>query len=675
MPVQTKNVDLSEANRLEGAGKLSEAERACRQALSAAPDEPRALHLLGTILHRLGRNDEALELLRRAAELAPRKFAYRSNLAAVLGRLGRPADALPHLQAAVQLQPSSPEAHNNLGAALEQLDRLPEAVQELRKAVQLRPSYPEAWYNLGSVQRKAGRVAAAVVAYQRAVRFKPDYLDALSQIPNLLIELGDAEQTISCCRRIVELRPDLASARSALLYTLHYSHRLDSEALSKEHREWGRLFCDPLLETIAPHQKDRDPHRRLRVGYVSPDLREHTVPKFITAAIEHHDHANFELYCYSDAQKADAVTERLKPMVEHWHETRALNDQQLEEIIRSDRIDILVDLRGHAADNRLTLFARKPAPIQVNIVGYFNTTGLSTMDYRIIDEHQDPPGMTEQFHTEQLVRLPHSCWCYTADEDAPDVTEPPALKNGYVTFGSLNKIVKVSEPCAKLWARVLDAVPGSRLVLSVAQAASNAPTLPARGQSPNPLASPGAGFPPMNRRELLPGEGEVKEAAPQESQPRAAVPHNCSVRDRLSQLGLPVDRVELLGKTATRRQYLERFDRIDIALDTFPFNGITTTCDGLWQGVPCVSLAGGTSVSRAGRSILRAANVSELATGTPEAFIRKAVELATDLDRLRELRLSMRKRLLASPLMDHVGFARNFEIAYRQMWRAWCGRP
>jgi len=269
------------------------------------------------------------------------------------------------------------------------------------------------------------------------------------------------------------------------------------------------------------------------------------------------------------------------------------------------------------------------------------------MDYRITDEHQDPVGMTEKYHTEKLIRLPDSCWCYTPSEDAPEVVEPPALKNGYVTFGSLNKVVKVSEPCAKLWAAAQEAVPDSRLLLSVAQ-----PPSAVSGRRPEP----NGGFPPDGG-----------------TQPRRAgtVPQQ-TVPQRLSELGLPTDRVDIPGKTATSREYLNRFNQIDIALDTFPFNGITTTCDGLWQGVPCVSLAGGTSVSRAGRSILSAANLPELAADTPDAFVRAAAELARDPNRLRELRLTMRQRLLASPLMDHRGFARNLESAYRQMWQTWC---
>jgi len=612
-------MDISEAKRLEREGKLTDAEQACRRGLDAAPDDPGAVHLLGTVLHRLGKNDEALPLLERAASVSPENFAYRSNLAAVLGRLGRPEDALPHLQEAVRLRPSSPEAHNNLAAALEQLGRLRESAEELRKALERRRDYPEAWYNLGGALRKAGRVVPAASAYQEAVRYKADYFEALGNLPQLVSELGDAEEAIAWCRRIVELRPELPSPRSALLYTLHYSPRYDAERVYQEHREWGRLFCDPLREKIRPHENDRNADRKLRVGYVSPDLREHTVTKFITAALEHHDRESFEPFCYSDAEKPDAVTQRCKNAVEHWHDTRGVHDDRLEQMIRQDKIDILVDLRGHAADNRLTLFARKPAPVQVNMVGYFNTTGLSAMDYRITDALQDPPGASEHLHTENLVRLPHSCWCYTADDDAPDVSETPALKNGFITFGSLNKIVKVSEPCARLWAKVLEEVPKSRLLVSVAGADAAEP-----------------------------------------------------VGKRLSSFGLPADRVDILGKTGTSTQYLERYHQIDIALDTFPFNGITTTCEGLWMGVSCVSLSGGTSVSRAGRSILHAGNLPQLATDTPEQFLHVATQLAKDPPRIRDLRLTMRERLLTSPLMDHRRFARDLEAAYREMWRAWC---
>ena len=612
-------MNVQETMQLSQPEQLREAEAQCRRELEHNAGNADAWEMLGVLAGRRGASEEAVTAMTRAVELAPRMAEFRINLSAALGAVGRPADAIPHLAAALWTGGSRPELHNNLGITLERLDRLPEALAAYNNAIGLRADYLAAHYNRGQALRKLGRVLEAMDACRQVLRLRPGHLRAANTLAGLAADTGDARQVIACFRALLDRNPDYAPARSAMLYSLHYDDCFDAEALSHEHREWGRRHCETLRSRIAPHINDRDPDRRLRVGYVSPDLREHTVTKFITAPIQYHDPEQFEVFCYSDAEKPDHVTERIKSRAEGWRETRKLSDVQLDELIRKDKIDILVDLRGHAADNRLTLFARKPSPVQINMVGYFNTTGLSAMDYRLTDAHMDPLGQTEHLNTEKLVRTDVSCWCYTPEPGAPEVAEPPFLKNGYVTFGSLNKIVKVSEPCRKLWARVLEAVPNSRLLLSVA------------------------------------GDG-----AP-------------VVRERLASTGLPVDRIDVLEKARTPREYLERFGKIDIALDTFPFNGITTTCDGLWMGVPCVSLAGETSVSRAGTSILHAAKLPELCAGMPERFVRIATELAGEPDRLRSLRLSMRDRLLACALMDHRGFARKLDAAYRQMWRARCG--
>ena len=480
----------------------------------------------------------------------------------------------------------------------------------------MKADYPDAHRNRGNVLRKMDRPAEAENHYRAALRLQPGDGEALGGLSSALADMADVSGAVECCRGVVALHPRNPAARGAMLYMIHYSPAFDPDAIYREHREWGRLFCDPLRKSIRLHENSRDPDRRLRIGYVSPDLREHTVTKFVMAPIQYHDPEQVEIFCYSDVAKPDHVSERIKGMAEQCRQTRKLTDVQFDELIRKDRIDILVDLRGHAADNRLPLFARKPAPVQINMVGYFNTTGLSAMDYRLTDGHMDPPGQTEHLNTERLIRIDPSCWCYTPEPGAPDVSEPPSPKNGYITFGSLNKIVKVSEPCARVWARVLEAVPKSRLLLAVAG-----------------------------------------DAAP-------------VVRERLAWMGLPLDRVDILDKAGGSKQYLERFGRIDIAVDTFPFNGITTTCDGLWMGVPCVSVAGQTSVSRAGKSILHAASLHDLCADTPDEFVRIAAELAGATDRLCDLRVNMRDRLLASPLMDHRRFARKLETEYRAMWRA-----
>ncbi|HZL37227.1 MAG TPA: tetratricopeptide repeat protein [Tepidisphaeraceae bacterium] len=581
--------------------------------------------------------------------------------------MGKLEDALAELRQAIHYGGDLPELHNNLGVTLEKLDRLTEAAAAYRRAIALRRDYPEAHCNLGNTLRKAGKIDRAAAAYRLALALRPTYAKAYDGLAGAAVEMGDADEAIACFRRMIELDPQSPGARSALLYTLHYCADQDAHSLFAEHREWDirfggarRVDEGPVRSgdrnvpahglaadrNVCPTEAVPRNHQpaRLRVGYVSPDFRDHTIPRFISAALEHHDRAGFEMFCYSDVERPDDTTRRLRGWADTWREIRGLDDAAVEAIIRADEIDILVDLRGHGANNRLTLFARKPAPIQVSMVGYFNTTGLSAMDYRITDAHMDPPGMTEALHVEQLARMPYSCWCYTPDVDAPDVTEPPSARNGFVTFGSLNKIVKVSEPCARLWARVLEAVPNSRLLLTAAQTEDGAAE---HGQAAHATT---------DRR----------------AQPAAT---DCAtIHERLARLGLPMDRVTLLGKTRSRREYLERFAGIDIALDTFPFCGITTTCDGLWMGVPAVSLVGDTSVSRAGKSILHAANLPELAAGTADEFVQIASDLARDGARLRELRMNMRARLLASPLLDHRGFAANLESAYRGMWRTWRGR-
>lgn len=611
-------MDLAESQRLARAGRWAEAAALCKPFLDSHAEDPRAWNLMGTILLGTNETGQAIAALKKAVELDPRSVNYRINLAAALGRSGKPRESIEHLNAAAALDAGVPELWNNAGVTLELLGCYREAVERYEGALSRRPGYADAQFNLGNALRKQGRSAAAVEAYRKALQLVPDRLNALSGLSAVLMELGESDEEIECIRAIVRLRPDTAAARSALLYTLHYSDNYDAEALYREHREWGRLFCDPVQGSIPPHDNARDPDRRLKVGFVSPDLREHTVTKFASAFIQHHDRGQFEVSCYSDAERPDHVTERIKGWSEHFHDTRGLTTATMERLIRSHGIDILVDLRGHAADNRLPLFARRPAPLQMNMVGYFNTTGLSAMTHRIADWHMDPAG-TEHLNTERLVRIDPSRWCYTPEPDEPPVAPAPVLKNRFVTFGSLNKAVKVGRECARLWTEVLEAVAGSKLLL----------TAPAEARG--------------------------------------------SVRQRLCGFGIPEGRLILRDKTRTSREYLERYNEIDIALDTLPFSGMTVTCDGLWMGVPCVSLAGRTTAGRAGKSILHAANLAQLATHTPAEFVRVASGLAHDRDRLCDLRSSMRDRLRASPLLDHAGFARKLEVEFRRMWREWCG--
>lgn len=585
----------------------------------AAADRPAELwQRMGNSSLEQGEYSDAVEYLQRAVLAAPRNAAYRVGLAEALNGADRPAEAVPELICALRANGDMPQIHATLGAAMEQLGRFGEAAAAYRNLIRSRPDSFQAHNNLGKTLRKAGEPLDAIKAFERAAHLKPESISAHEGLSQSYQDLGDAERVVFMLRKLAHLKPNEPAVRSSLLYSLHYTADAGPELLYSEHRRWNERFG---AHRDLPHNRPRALHDRIRIGYVSPDFRDHTVPRFIGAALKYHDREQFEVFCYSDVSEYDATTHRLRSLVEHWRDIVGLPDEKVGRIIRDDEIDLLVDLRGHAASNRLTLFAQKPAAVQINMVGYFDTTGLSAMDYRLTDGFQDPPGQTERFHTEQLLRMNPTCWCYSADEHAPPVAAPPLDRNRCITFGSLNKIIKVSGQCAGLWAAVLAKVPESRLLL--------------------PVSSVSAG---------------------------------AAIGERLAASGIPPDRLELLTKTASRQDYLKRFGQIDIALDTFPFNGITTTCDGLWMGVPFVSLAGATSVSRAGQSILHGIGLGQLSVQTQEDFVRVATRLASDRDALRELRLGMRSRMLASPLMDHVGFTRALELHYCQAWENWRDR-
>ena len=683
--------ELKQAEDLTTSGITAAAEKVYRSLLSRFPGHPVALQGLGLLKHSQGNHEEALRLLREAAARAAGAVEIRCNLAAVLGQLGRHSEAAGELRQAVGLKPDYPDGWRNLGVALERCRKFDDAIAAYRRALALNPDDALSWAFLGNACRQLKMWTEAARAYHRsidlgngsaqvrycfgivlqslklhdealaqlrlAVSLRPGYSRARSRMARSLGragryveaaavlrtgmeldpanlefqshlafvagELGELDEAISCFRTQLAANPQAADARSSLLYTLHYHAMSTPEMLYQEHLEWGKRHVNPDAVLQNVHGNDRDPNRRLRIGYVSPDFREHTVPRFISPVIKNHDRDQFEIYCYSNSDREDSVKARLKQWASHWREIRSLTDDEADRLIRGDKIDILIDLRGHAADNRLLLFARKPAPVQALMVGYFDTTGLPTMDYRITDEQQDPTGVSDRYHVEKLARLPESSWCYAADDDAPSIAELPALGNGYVTFGSLNKIIKLTPECARLWAQVLRTVGDSKLML------------------------------------VLPGPDSQR-----------------AVRERLAGFGLPSDRVILVEKAPTRSAYLDRYRNVDIVLDTFPFPGITTTCDGLWMGVPVVTMAGATSVSRAGRSIVSATGLIKLAATTEAEYVTVAASLAHDIPALTELRAAMRERMRNSPLMSHIEFTRRLESTFRDMWRQWAsGAP
>jgi protein O-GlcNAc transferase len=442
---------------------------------------------------------------------------------------------------------------------------------------------------------------------------RPGYVDAYRGLGATLIELGHHQEGIDCLRKA-----DAAVPQSDLLLALNYADDQSPEMLLAEHRAWGRHYAG--LAPIEPFANPVDPERRLRVGYMSPDFRDHSVSFSMIPLLEGHDRAQVEVVCYADVAQPDAWSERVRALTDRWVPIAGRGDAEVAEIVRGDGIDLLVDLTGHTASHRLPVFARKPAPVQLAYIGYPNTRGLPAIDYWITDAVADPDG-AERHYTEKPIRLPRCFLCYRSPEELA-VSPPPMRTAGHVTFGSFNNFSKASPATLELWAQVLAAVPGSRLLLK-------ARTM----QTPSLRAVVAATF---------------------------------------AKRGVSADRLQMEGWTPERSAHYRAYDRVDIALDPFPYNGTTTTCEALWMGVPVVALLGDRHAARIGASLLTAVGLPELVADTPAAYVEIAAGLAGDLERLQALRAGMRQRLLASPLCDGQGLALAIEAAYRAAWRNWC---
>jgi len=568
------------------AGRLAEAEKIYRQVLARKPNHAEALNLLGVLAGQAGQLDTAVELIRRAVGLKPDFAEAYGNLGVVLKANGQVDEAIASYRQAIRLNADLAEVHSNLGNALKDKEQLDEAMSSYRQAIRLKPDSAEAYYNLGHAFNDTGRLDEAVACYRQAIRLKPDF----------------------------------AEAHSDLVYSLPFNPAYDARMILEENRGWNRQHAEPLKKLIQPHDNDRDPNRRLRIGYVSPDFREHCQALFTIPLFSNHNRQAFEIFCYAHAGRPDAVTERIGGYVDGWRSIVGMSDEAAARKIREDRIDILVDLTMHMGNNRLGILARKPAPVQAAWLAYPGTTGLSAMDYRLTDPYLDPPGLNDYFYSETSIRLPDSFWCYDPLVTDLAVNALPAQTNGYLTFGCLNNFCKVNQQVLRLWAQVLRAVDPSQLVI------------------------------------LCP-EGSHRQLA----------------LNLLQREGISPDRIEWIVRRP-RRQYLELYHRIDVGLDTFPSNGHTTSLDSFWMGVPVVSLVGKTVVGRAGLSQLTNLGLTELIAHTPEQYVGIAAALAGDVLRLAELRRTLRARMETSPLMDAPRFARNIEAAYRQMWRNWCER-
>jgi predicted O-linked N-acetylglucosamine transferase (SPINDLY family) len=633
------------------AGRLAEAEGFYRVILSEDPNHAHATHLLGVIALQAGRTGMAVDLLRRAIALNPNSPEANNNLGHALRDLGQLDQAVEAFRRAIVLKSDLPDPYNNLGNALIALGQLDQAVAACRQAIALRPNYPEAYSNLGNALRKVGqleqstaacrqaitlnpnlseahnnlgnalcelgRLDRAIHAYRQAILLKPNFPEALNNLGNALKASGCVAEAIAQYEQALKLEPHSASIHSNLVYTLCFDANGDRR-FPDEAREWDRRHALPLRATPSVFSNVREPEKLLRIGYVSPNFGDHVVGRNVLPLLRNHDRRQFEVFCYSVAPHSDRMTRSFQACAQIWREMAAVTDENAARQVRSDGIDILIDLALHLAGNRLLIFAQQSAPVQVSFAGYPSSTGLQTIGYRISDIYLDPPG-SDAAQVEKTICLPHSFWCYDPlDSRDVRVGELPALANGFVTFGCLNNYCKINLPTLELWAKVLSQTPGSRLLM---------------------LADDGS--------------------------------HRGRTLQILEGFGVQSSRVQFVCR-CSHRDYLRLYDRIDIGLDSFPYNGHTTSLDSLWMGVPVLTLVGNTPVARAGWSQLSNLKLTELAAQSPGQFVQIAAALARDLPRLATLRSSLRHRMEASPLMDAQQFTRGIESAYRTIWRNWC---
>jgi protein O-GlcNAc transferase len=607
---------------LQEKGKVDEAVDYYQEALKLDPGLADIYYNLGTIYHDKKKIDEAVAFYGKALQINPRDIDACYNLGNILQENGRLDEAVTYYQKALQLDPGLVDVYSKLGLIYNVKKQYDEAINSYRQAVRINPSGPAAYYGLGTALAGKGRLEDAILVYRKALQMNPSDATAYYYLGYTLLVQGMLNEGETSLRRSIQIDPDVPSPYQSLLQLMSYSKKYDAQTVLSEHLYFDKHFAEPLLPAIIPHSNICDTNRKLRVGYVSPNFRRHSVCYFIEPVLRSHDRGNFEIYCYSDVLVEDEVTRRIQTTSHQWRKIAGMSDQTVSGLIREDGIDVLVDLAGHTNDNRMLVFARKPAPVQLSWIGYPGTTGLSTMDYKIVDNYTDPPGMTEHLYSETLLRLPDCFLCYLPFEYSPNVGSPPALSSGYITFGSFNNFTKISSEVVKIWSEILRLVPDSRLVL----------------KSFNFLDEKTRGH----------------------------------AMDMFAREGIITDRVESLPPNPSIREHLETYNHIDIALDTFPYNGTTTTCEALWMGVPVVALAGETHVSRVGVSLLSNVGLPELVTPTPEAYVEIATELARNIHRLDTLRGHLRDTMAHSRLTDAKRFTAGLESCYHTIWDRWC---
>ena len=607
-------------NTLGELGKLDEAVECFSKALAIIPDLAVAHNNLGNVLKNLNKPEDAVASYQKALAINSEYVEALNNFGTALKDLGQLDEAVASYQKAIAINPDYAEAHNNLGTALEALGKMDMAVASYRQALVLKPDYAKVHNNLGNTFKERGELDEAVASYQKALDINPDDVEARNNLGAAFKELGQLDEAVASFQKALAIKSDYLVAGKNLLFVLLNVPGLTPKELFAEHLRFAENHTLGIARPAEALTNDPTPDRRLRVGYLSSDFGDHAVGMNLLPLLSSHDRTAFEIFCYADVPRPDAVTEQFRSAVDHWRPIAGKPDSEVAGMVRADAIDVLVCLAGRFGNNRPLVCAWRAAPVQVSFHDGA-TSGLEEMDYWLTDSFLHPPDTREMF-TEQLRRLP-VFYQYPPISTAPPVGALPSEQAGSITFGSFNNPAKVNEDVIRLWSEVLKSVPGSQLLL---------------------------------KYKNWYGQASLQDG----------------VSEKFAACGIGLDRVEFRASRDSLAEHLGCYDEVDIALDTFPFNGATTTFQALWMGVPVVSLAGETFINRAAGSILYHAGFGELAIKTPEAYVDSARNLAGDLARLRSLREGLRERLVASPLCNAPAYARSIETTYRDMWRKWC---
>lgn len=572
------------------AGRFDQALTTARRVLEKSPAQPQANQIVAIILARRGQAEQGLFHIDRALAAAGKDGALHISRGQILMQLRRPADAVDAFDRAIALQPDLPSAHIARGTALQQLFRYEESIESFRRALQVGPDAPDAYLNLA----------------------------------NLQLDLSRADQAVETLREGARRFPENPLIWTSLSNSINYPSGTSAAEVFAAHQRYGAIIEKGWRDRTGNFSSQPEPDRVIRIGYLSPDMRRHSVAYFLHSILKAHDPSQVHITCYSTTSNPDDMTDTLRPLAHEWRDCAGLDDPALEQRIRRDRIDILVELAGHFAGHRLLMLAHRPAPVQATYLGYPHTTGLRNIQYRLVDHYTDPPDAPAHA-AEELFRLPECFICYTPPDDAPDPAPPPSSTGRPFTFASFNEAKKISHELVELWARVLHAAPESRLLLKAASFENQ-----------------------LVRDELI---------------------------ARLGSHGVDAARIDVAARIPSRAEHLAYYARADLGLDTYPYHGTTTTCEAMWMGVPVVTLVGDRHAARVGHSLLHAVALDDLVARSHDDYVRIACELARDPQRLAELRSSLRARMTGSSLCDPARFTRSLEDAYRQMWRRWCANP